>query len=80
MLYLLPMITGPRLNLEEVAKKLKISIVRVRILIREGRLPAEKFGTAYAVREADLKLVAHRPPGRPKGKGKAKGKAKRKVA
>lgn len=60
------MISGRRLSVDEVAERLGISIVRVRVLIRTGRLPAEKFGSAYAVRETDLKLVAHRPPGRPR--------------
>ena len=36
------------------------------MLIREGRLPAQKIGRTYVVDEADLKLVEDRKPGRPR--------------
>ncbi len=65
----------------EAAERLGIHITRVQVLIREGRLPAQKIGRTYVVNEEDLKLVAERKPGRPrkaeggepkekKGKGK----------
>ncbi len=38
---------------------------RVQAMIRDGRLPAEKLGRDYVIREQDLKLVADRKPGRP---------------
>jgi hypothetical protein len=41
-------------------------------LISGGRLPAEKFGRDYMIKEEDLKLVEDRKPGRPpKAKGGA---------
>jgi excisionase family DNA binding protein len=50
----------------EAAKKLGVHITRVQVLIREGRLPAQKIGRTYVVDEADLKLVEDRKPGRPR--------------
>jgi hypothetical protein len=34
-------------------------------MIKAGRLPAEKIGRDYFIKENDLKLVADRKPGRP---------------
>jgi len=42
---------------------------RIQVLIREGRLPAQKFGKMFL---ADEKLVAHRKPGRPRSNATAK--------
>lgn len=39
---------------------------RVQALIAAGRLPAEKIGNCYAIREADLALLNGRKNGRPK--------------
>lgn len=53
----------------EAAEKLGVHITRVQVLIRAGRLPAQKIGPNYILNEDDLKLVADRKPGRPpKGK------------
>lgn len=49
----------------EAAEKLGIHITRVQVLIREGRLPAQKVGGSYVINESDLKLVKDRKPGRP---------------
>lgn len=49
----------------EAAEKLGIHITRVQVLIREGRLPAQKVGGSYVINEVDLKLVKDRKPGRP---------------
>jgi len=49
----------------EAAEKLKVSAIRVRQLIREGRLPAQKVGRDYIIQEKDLALVADRHNGRP---------------
>jgi len=38
----------------------------VQLLIQSGRLPAQKFGRDYMIKEADLKLVENRKVGRPK--------------
>ena len=60
---------GKMITVEEAAKRLAISRRRVLALIQSGRLPAERFANAYALKEADLALVAERTPGRPR-KGK----------
>jgi excisionase family DNA binding protein len=52
----------------EAAAKLKVSTARVRQLILEGRLPAQKFGPNHQIREADLAKVKNRKHGRPKKK------------
>jgi excisionase family DNA binding protein len=49
----------------EAAGKLGVHITRVQVLIREGRLPAQKVGGSYVINERDLKLVKDRKPGRP---------------
>lgn len=53
------------LTTAEVAEKLGVHRTRVNVLIKEGRLPAQKFGRAYLVDEKDLKLVSERTVGRP---------------
>ncbi len=50
----------------EAAERLGVHITRVQVLIREGRLPAQKIGRTYVVNEEDLKLVEDRRPGRPR--------------
>lgn len=55
------------LTVKEVAEKLKISVWRVHQLIKEDRLPAEKLGFQYVIKESDLELVKDRKVGRPKG-------------
>ena len=50
----------------EAAERLGVHITRVQVLIREGRLPAQRIGRTYVVNEDDLKLVEDRRPGRPK--------------
>jgi excisionase family DNA binding protein len=65
----------------EAAERLGVHITRVQVLIREGRLPAQKIGRTYVVNEDDLKLVEERKPGRPpkpkEEKEAAKGSRKR---
>ena len=41
----------------QAAERLGVTPSRVRMLIRDGRLPAEMFGKGWMVKEADLKLV-----------------------
>jgi excisionase family DNA binding protein len=66
----------PTMNLlttVEVAERLGVHRSRVHALIAAGRLPAQKYGNVYLVKESDLKLVAERKPGRPPTKaGKKK--------
>jgi hypothetical protein len=40
-----------------------VSKRRVIALIESGKLPAKRFGNAYVIKEADLKLVEGRKPG-----------------
>lgn len=53
------------LSTNEVAVKLGVTPIRVRAMIRAGRLPAQKIGRDYVVREPDLRLVENRKSGRP---------------
>jgi len=52
----------------EAARALGISTSRIQALVRLGRLPAVKVGSAWAIRPADLELVRVRRPGRPRKK------------
>ena len=54
------------LSTKEAAARLKISVRRVQALIAVGRLPAEKIGNSYAIREIDLNVLNGRKNGRPK--------------
>ena len=56
------------LTTNDVAGKLNVTVKRVQALIRAGRLPAEKVGRDYLIKERDLKLVLERKPGRPRKK------------
>jgi len=42
------------LLVEEVAEKLRLHPNTIRIYIKEGRLPAAKFGKVYRIKEEDL--------------------------
>lgn len=53
------------LSVIEAAKQLGVSRIRVNQLISSGRLPAEKVGRSFIIRESDLELVRERTPGRP---------------
>lgn len=54
------------LTVKEVSEKLNITVWRVHQLIKEQRLPAQKLGSQYVVKESDLAKVADRKVGRPK--------------
>ena len=49
---------------KEAAAKLRISVRRVQALIAAGKLPAEKIGNSFAIRESDLRLLNGRKNGR----------------
>jgi excisionase family DNA binding protein len=49
----------------DAAARLGITRQRVLQLIEGGRLPASLFANVYMIREADLKLIETRTPGRP---------------
>lgn len=53
------------ISTKEAAEKLGVSLRRVQTLITVGRLPAQKIGNSYVVKEKDLELVKNRKPGRP---------------
>lgn len=53
------------LTTKEVAERLGVSLPRVHSFIKDGRLPAEKKGRDYFIKESDLKLLDNRKPGRP---------------
>lgn len=54
------------LTTKQAAERLGITPRRVQALVTAGRLPAQKFGRDYMIREKDLKLVEERKVGRPK--------------
>jgi excisionase family DNA binding protein len=53
------------LTVSEVAMELELSPRRIHDFIKDGRLPAEKFGSYYLIKRADLDLVKDRSTGRP---------------
>ena len=53
------------LSVKDSAKILGVNHQRVQALISQGRLPAQKIGNSYVIKESDLKLVENRKPGRP---------------
>jgi len=57
------------LTTKQAAKILKINDSRVRQLILDGRLPAQKLGHVWMIQEKDLQKVVDRKPGRPKKRG-----------
>jgi excisionase family DNA binding protein len=53
------------LTTQQAAERLGLTDSRVRQLILEGRLPAQKFGHLNMIREKDLAVVADIKRGRP---------------
>ncbi len=53
------------LSTVEAAESLGVNRQRVQALITEGRLPAQKIGNSYVIKESDLELVKDRKTGRP---------------
>ena len=51
---------------KQVAEELSVSQRRVQALIKAGRLPAQKRGRDWYIKDADLWEVYHRQPGRPR--------------
>jgi excisionase family DNA binding protein len=54
------------ISAKQAAEILGVHHSRVRVLIKEKRLPAQKIGGAWIIKEKDLELVKDRKPGRPK--------------
>jgi excisionase family DNA binding protein len=53
------------LSVAEAAEKLGVTRARVNQFISEKRLPAQRIGRSFAIREEDLNLVENRKTGRP---------------
>lgn len=53
------------LTTNEAAERLGISPARVRRLVLDGRLPAEKFGRDLVIYESDVAAFERRKAGRP---------------
>lgn len=53
------------LSVKEAAAILGVNHQRVQALISQGRLPAQKIGNSYVIKESDLELVKERKTGRP---------------
>ena len=54
------------LSAKQAGKLLDVHHTRVKVLIREGRLPAQKIGGTWIIKEKDLEKVKNRKPGRPR--------------
>jgi excisionase family DNA binding protein len=54
------------LSVNEVAEILGVHHSRVRIFIKEGRLPAQKIGRTWVIKEKDIKKLKILKRGRPK--------------
>jgi excisionase family DNA binding protein len=54
------------LSVNDVADKLGVHHSRVRVLIRQGRLKAQKIGRTWVILEKDLKKLKIFKSGRPK--------------
>jgi excisionase family DNA binding protein len=54
------------LGTKEASERLAISQQRIQALIKIGRLPAEKVGRDWLIKEADLERVRNRQIGRPR--------------
>lgn len=57
---------GNLIGVKEAAEKLGLTRKRILDFIRLGRLPAQKIGNSFAIRESDLELVKERKTGRPR--------------
>ncbi len=53
------------LSVAETAERLGVTRARVNQFINEKRLPAQRIGRAFVIREEDLSLVENRKTGRP---------------
>jgi excisionase family DNA binding protein len=67
------------LTTTEAAERLGVNASRIRQLVLQGRLPAQKMGRDLFIDEKDLKLVEDRKPGRPSKAEAAKAESGRKT-
>jgi excisionase family DNA binding protein len=61
---------GRLLTTQQAADILGTSAHRIRALIKDGRLPYQRYGREYLIDENDPVLVKDRKPGRPPAKKK----------
>ena len=55
------------LTAKQAAEKLGISLRQMQTLLKNERLPAQRFGNSWMIEEKDLELVrVRKPTGRPK--------------
>ncbi len=54
------------MSIAEAAKRINISRQRLTLLVKQGRVPARKFGKQYLIRAVDLNTISERKAGRPK--------------
>lgn len=66
--------TNNLLSVAEAAERLGLTRARVNQFISENRLPAQKIGRSFVIREKDLSLVENRKTGRPAKAGEKKKK------
>ncbi|MGB7923439.1 MAG: helix-turn-helix domain-containing protein [Pyrinomonadaceae bacterium] len=64
------------LTTREAAERLGVSAGRVRQMVADGQLPAQRIGRDNFVKESDLTLVEDRKRGRPSKKASKKGNKK----
>ena len=57
------------LSVNDVAERLGVHHSRIRVLIREGRLKAQKIGNSWVIKEKDLKKLKILKSGRPRKNG-----------
>jgi excisionase family DNA binding protein len=60
-----------KLTTQQVAERLGVHRSRVHALIREGRMPVERFGSLYMIDEDDLNRLEIKRVGRPAKKDDA---------
>ncbi|MEJ7863173.1 MAG: helix-turn-helix domain-containing protein [Pyrinomonadaceae bacterium] len=53
------------ISVAEAAKILGVTRARVNQFITDKRLPAQRIGRSFAIREEDLQLIQNRRTGRP---------------
>jgi excisionase family DNA binding protein len=56
------------ITVTEAAAVMGVSRARVLVLIKQGRIPAEKIGMQFLLQRRDLAKVKALPPGRPRKK------------
>jgi excisionase family DNA binding protein len=68
------------LTTNEAAERLNVSPARVRRLVLDGRLPAQKFGRDLVIYESDVELFERLKGGRPRKAKEGSAKATKKRA